>query len=159
MLKTSVLQEIGLYFKKESINLNKKVWRLCEKSMNFCEVYLVVKWEMMTKYSCFHFCACYTYNINGDGEGSRMMKRRDFFTRGFPAYVFKMGEAFVETAGLTEEEKKGYFDSFESCYPLLSEVSYDMMLQAAGQLGIVTEGKNKITLAREIYAIKGGGGF
>lgn len=93
------------------------------------------------------------------GKGCRKMKRRDFFTKGFPAYVFKMGEAFVETAGLTEEEKKGYFDSFESCYPLLSEVSNDMMLQAADQLGIQTQGKDKITLAREIYAIKGGLGF
>lgn len=91
-------------------------------------------------------------------KGCKKMKRRDFFTKGFPAYVFKMGEAFVETAGLAEEEKKGYFDSFESCYPLLSEVSCEMMVQAADQLGIITTGKDKITLAREIYAIKGGEG-
>ena len=84
------------------------------------------------------------------------MERRDFFTRGFPAYIFKIGEAFVETAGLNETEKTDYFDSFESCYPLLSEVSYEMMLQAAEQLGIITTGKNKLTLAREIYAIKAG---
>ncbi len=86
------------------------------------------------------------------------MKRRDFFLKGFPAYVFKMGEAFVTTSEIAKE-KKDYFDSFESCYPLLSEVSYEMMVQAAKQLGISTENKDKLTLAREIYAVKGGKGF
>ena len=85
------------------------------------------------------------------------MKRRDFFMKGLPAYVFKLGEAFVETSSI--EEKKDYFDSFESCYPLLAEVSYDMMVQAADQLGIPTENKDKLTLAREIYAIKGAKSF
>ena len=84
------------------------------------------------------------------------MGRRVFFTKAFPAYIFRISEAFIETAGLNEQEKKGYFDSFESCYPLLSEVSYEMMIQAAEQLGISTTGKNKLTLAREIYALKGG---
>lgn len=86
------------------------------------------------------------------------MERRRFFTKGLPAYFFKLGESFVETSGLAEEEKD-YFDSFESCYPLLAEVSYDMMVQAAKQLGIPTQGKDKLTLAREIYAIKGAKGF
>ena len=82
------------------------------------------------------------------------MKRRDFFTKGFPAYVFKMGEAFVETAGLAEEEKAGYFDSFESCYPLLNEAPYDMLVDAANKLGISIEGKDKLTLAKEIFSKK-----
>ena len=34
------------------------------------------------------------------------MKRRDFFTKGFPAYVYKVGSLFVETAGLSENEEK-----------------------------------------------------
>ena len=77
------------------------------------------------------------------------MKRRDFFTRGFPAYVFKMSEMFVETAGLVEEEKKDYFDSFESCYPLLNEAPYDMLVDAANKLGISIEGrKNRVRLQK-----------
>lgn len=87
------------------------------------------------------------------------IKRRDFFTRVFPSYVFKMGAAFVEESGIAEEEKKDYFESFETCYPLLSEVPMSMMVQAADQLGIPTANKDKITLAREIYAIKGMKGF
>lgn len=85
------------------------------------------------------------------------MERRAFFTRGLPAYMFKLGTAFAEATSI--EEKKDYFDSFESCYPLLSEVSYEMMVQAAEQLDIPTEGKDKLALAREIYAIKGAKGF
>lgn len=87
------------------------------------------------------------------------LKRRAFFTKAFPAYVFRMGEAFVEESGLGEEEKKDYFESFETCYPLLSEVPMSMMIQAADQLGIPTANKDKITLAREIFAIKGMKGF
>ncbi|MDO4179107.1 MAG: hypothetical protein Q4D21_07945 [Phascolarctobacterium sp.] len=87
------------------------------------------------------------------------MKRRDFFTKGMPAYFFRMGTAFAKEAGFGEEEKKDYFESFETCYPLLSEVPYDMMVQAAEQLGIEVGEKDKLTLAREIYAIKGAKGF
>ena len=82
------------------------------------------------------------------------MKRRDFFIRGFPASVFKMSEMFVETAGLAEEEKKEYFDSFESCYPLLNEAPYDMLVDSANKLGISIEGKDKLTLAKEIFSKK-----
>lgn len=84
------------------------------------------------------------------------MKRRDFFTKGFPAYVFRMGSAFAETAGFNEVERKDYFDSFESCYPLLSEVSYEMLVQAAEQLDIEVGNKDKLTLAKEIFKKKGG---
>lgn len=86
------------------------------------------------------------------------MNRRNFFTKGFPSYFFKMGEAFAVTSGMKKNEKD-YFDSFESCYPLLSEVSYEMMVQAAEQLNIPIDGKDKMTLAKEIYNMKGMEGF
>ena len=82
------------------------------------------------------------------------MEPRDFFTKGFPAYLFKMSEMFVETAGLAEEEKKDYFDSFESCYPLLNEAPYDMLVDAANKLGISIEGKDKLPSAKEIFSKK-----
>ena len=68
------------------------------------------------------------------------MKRREFFTKGFPAYFFKMGEAFAEVSGIKKNP-------------------HDMMFQAAEQLGIEIGGKDKLTLAREIYAVKGMKGF
>lgn len=86
------------------------------------------------------------------------MERRTFFTKGFPAFCYKMGEAFAEASGMTKNPQD-YFDSFESCYPLLSEVSYDMLVQAAEQLDIEVSGKDKMTLAKEICAIKGVKGF
>lgn len=82
------------------------------------------------------------------------MKRRDFFTKGFPAYVYKVGSLFAETAGLTENEEKDYFESFSSCYPLLAEAPYDMLVDAANKLGISIEGKDKLTLAKEIFSKK-----
>lgn len=87
-----------------------------------------------------------------------VMERRAFFTKGLPAYFFKMGEAFAEASGM-KKNPHDYFDSFESCYPLLSEVSYDMLVQAAEQLDIEVGNKDKMTLAREIYAVKGVKGF
>lgn len=86
------------------------------------------------------------------------MKRRDFFTKGCPSYFYKLGSAFIETSEINKEEKD-YFESFETCYPLLAEVPMDMMIQAAEKIGIPTENKTKITLAREIYALKGVRGF
>ena len=79
------------------------------------------------------------------------MERRDFFTKGFPAYVYKVSSLFVETAGLSENEEKDYFESFYSCYPLLAEAPYDMLVDAANKLGISIEGKDKLTLAKEVF--------
>jgi Zn/Cd-binding protein ZinT len=76
------------------------------------------------------------------------MKRRDFFTKGLPSYVYRLGSAFKNEAKL--EEKQDYFESFESCYPYLAEVSMDLMIQAAERLEIETMGKTKLELAREI---------
>ena len=48
-------------------------------------------------------------------------------------------------------EKDEYFDSFESCYPLLAEAGEVLMAEAA-RLGIETEGKDKPEIAGEIFA-------
>ncbi|MBQ0067963.1 MAG: hypothetical protein KBS60_07285 [Phascolarctobacterium sp.] len=83
------------------------------------------------------------------------MKRRDFFKKAFPAYVYRVGELFVDEAGLNEKEQKGYFDSFESAYPFLSEVSMEMLYQSAAQLGIDPTGLSKIELAKLVYENRG----
>lgn len=83
------------------------------------------------------------------------MKRRDFFTKAFPAYVYRVGEMVAKESGLNEKENKGYFDSFESAYPFLSEVSMEMLYQAATQLGIDPQGLSKLELAKLVYENRG----
>lgn len=87
-------------------------------------------------------------------EGNHNMKRRDFFRKGLPSYIYKMGSGFMKEAGIGEENKD-YFDSFESAYPFLSEVSMEMLYQAAAQVGIDPTGKTKLELAREVYEKRG----
>lgn len=84
------------------------------------------------------------------------MNRRDFFKKAFPAYVYRVTEMFADEAGLNEKEsKKDYFDSFESAYPFLSEVSMEMLFQSAAQLGIDPTGKTKLQLAKLVYENRG----
>lgn len=82
------------------------------------------------------------------------MKRRDFFTKGLPSYIYKIGCGFMQEAG-SEEKERDYFDSFESAYPFLSEVSMEMLYQAAAQVGIDPAGKSKLELAKEVYEKRG----
>ncbi|MDD3396671.1 MAG: hypothetical protein PHQ45_05565 [Acidaminococcaceae bacterium] len=82
------------------------------------------------------------------------MKRREFFTKSMPSYLLSLGKIFVEEADISKE-KKDYFENFESCYPYLSEVSYEMLADAAKQLGIEVSNKDKLTLAKEVFAKEG----
>lgn len=83
------------------------------------------------------------------------MKRRDFFTKAFPSYVYRVSDFFAGEAGLKENKDEDYFATFESAYPFLSEVSMEMLLQSAEQLGINPEGKSKLELAKEVYENRG----
>ena len=84
------------------------------------------------------------------------MDRRKFFTKAFPAYVYRVGEIFADEAGISQKGKEeSYFDSFESAYPFLSEVSMEMLYQAAEQVGIDPTGMSKIELARAVYQNRG----
>lgn len=83
------------------------------------------------------------------------MKRRDFFKKAFPAYVYRVGEMVANEAGFNDKKEKDYFDSFESAYPFLSEVSMEMLYQAAEQLGINPQGLSKLELAKMVYENRG----
>lgn len=84
------------------------------------------------------------------------MDRRSFFTKAFPAYAYRVGELFADEAGLSRKGiERSYFDSFESAYPFLSEVSMEMLYQAAKQVGINPEGMTKIQLAKAVYENRG----
>ncbi len=43
-----------------------------------------------------------------------------------------------------------YFESFETCYPLLSEAG-DLLMEEASRLGIDTRGKSRLEIAREVF--------
>ena len=66
---------------------------------------------------------------------------------------------FTELFGLHKKEtllshmrdhEEGYFDSFESCYPLLSEAG-QLLVEEALKRGIEVEGKSKLEIAKEIF--------
>ena len=82
------------------------------------------------------------------------MKRRDFFRKGLPSYIYKIGSGFMKEAGIGEENKD-YFDSFESAYPFLSEVSMEMLYQAAAQVEIDPGRKDKVGTCKGSLRKKG----
>jgi hypothetical protein len=82
------------------------------------------------------------------------MDRRSFLREGLKTYVIDLMSCFDIDNLLKdlEPEKKDYFASLSSCYPLLSEAPYEQLVEAARQLGINPENKNKLELAREVFA-------
>lgn len=53
-----------------------------------------------------------------------------------------------------ESSDAEYFDSYEKCYPLISEYSY-FLDDEVKELGIETKGKSKLELVEEVYGKKG----
>ena len=49
------------------------------------------------------------------------------------------------------EKENDYFESLETCYPLLSEAG-GMIMEEAIKMGIKVEGKSKLEIAREIFS-------
>jgi len=78
-------------------------------------------------------------------------ERRDFFKD----LILEMVNDFLDemSAGSRESSREAhnYFDSFESCYPLISEAG-DMLSEEAEKKGITTEGKSKHDIARELFS-------
>jgi hypothetical protein len=50
---------------------------------------------------------------------------------------------------LTETED--YFESFETCYPLLSKAG-PLLMEEARKLGLQTQGKSQLEIAKEIFS-------
>jgi len=71
---------------------------------------------------------------------------KDYFIRDTLKLVRKTREAFKEG-----EEREGYFDSFETAYPLISETML-FMDDEVKELGIDTTGKDKLEIVKEIYS-------
>ncbi|MBN2514601.1 MAG: hypothetical protein JXC33_01070 [Deltaproteobacteria bacterium] len=79
------------------------------------------------------------------------MERRSFF-KGYSLAIFDMFlkelSGFPRNSRMTEDH---YFDSFENCYPLLSEAG-EMLIDEALNKGINIEGKSKHDIARELFS-------
>ncbi|OGP52527.1 MAG: hypothetical protein A3K30_00755 [Deltaproteobacteria bacterium RBG_13_51_10] len=88
-------------------------------------------------------------------EDEKLMdeSRRNFLIRDLWRETFRLvGQEFSATPGkgdLTETED--YFESFETCYPLLSEAG-PLLMEEARKLGLQTEGKSKLEIAKEIFS-------
>lgn len=79
--------------------------------------------------------------------------RRDFLTRDIfsrtARFLNEMVNSYTKDGSL--EKENDYFESFETCYPLIAE-SGDMLVEEAIKLGIQVEGKSKLEIAREIFS-------
>jgi hypothetical protein len=80
--------------------------------------------------------------------------RREFLRRGVFSEVFRFAREVADSYG---EKQEDYFDSFEKCYPLISEAG-EMLMEEAVKHGIQTQGKSKLEIAREIFAASGHAG-
>ena len=79
--------------------------------------------------------------------------RRSFLKKQFLGRAVKLIEdvttSFKEAASDTD-----YFESYETCYPLVSEYSY-FLEDEVKELGIETSGKSKKELVEAVYGKKG----
>jgi len=76
--------------------------------------------------------------------------RREFLKRDIFTQVFRCARELVDSFEGKEED---YFDSFEKCYPLLSEAG-EMLMEEALRQGISVEGKSRLKIAREIFSTR-----
>jgi hypothetical protein len=83
----------------------------------------------------------------------RDKSRREFLTKDLPAqgirFFNELGDSYRSNESV--EKKEDYFDSFENCYPLLSEAG-DLLMEEAIRQGIETKGKSKLEIAKEIFS-------
>jgi len=79
--------------------------------------------------------------------------RREFLTRAIFTQTMRFLNEIVLSYKKEEDlaKKDDYFDSFEKCYPLLSEAG-EMLMEEAHKQGINVEGKSRLEIAREIFS-------
>lgn len=81
------------------------------------------------------------------------MDRRAFLRKGLYSYLTDLAHSISVTDFWDDmdAEEQDYFRSVFSCYPLLSEAPYELLVEAAQKKGIETTGKSKIEIARELF--------
>jgi len=76
--------------------------------------------------------------------------RRSFLTRDLLGSGVRLLEELTGS-NRVEEPKRDYFESFESCYSLLSEAG-EMLIEEAVRRGIRVEGRSREDIARDLFA-------
>ena len=76
--------------------------------------------------------------------------RRSFLTRDLLGSGVRLLEELIGSDS-AETPKRDYFESFESCYPLLSEAG-EMLIEEAVRRGIRVEGRSREDIARDLFA-------
>lgn len=76
--------------------------------------------------------------------------RRSFLTRDLIGAGVRLLEELIGT-DRAEGPKRDYFESFESCHPLLSEAG-EMLIEEAVRRGVRVEGRSREEIARDIFA-------
>ena len=90
--------------------------------------------------------------IDSSGKDVYITSKAAYYTApGTTHYLSEVVDEYSAEIDSSENEEKDYFESFYSCYPLLAEAPYDMLADAANKLGIPIEGKDKLTLAKEVF--------
>ncbi len=79
--------------------------------------------------------------------------RRDFLTKDLFVRAIQFFNGLADSDNSEEPIKKAedYFESFENCYPLLSEAG-ELLMEEAIKQGIETRGKRKLEIAKEIFS-------
>jgi hypothetical protein len=81
-------------------------------------------------------------------EGRRNFLKKDIFCQAAKLLTNAV-EEYKDGGSL--EKQSDYFESFEKCYPLLSEAG-EMLMEEAIKQGIETKGKSKLEIAKEIFS-------
>jgi hypothetical protein len=58
--------------------------------------------------------------------------------------------------GAQEQERASFFDSYEKSYALTLAYPDEIILESAKKAGIVTEGRERIDIVKELFAKQGG---
>ena len=78
--------------------------------------------------------------------------RRDFLTRDIFAEAMRyLKEMLAPYKKEDHSKEEDYFESFEKCYPLLSEAG-ELLMEEAAKQGIQTGGKTKLEIAKELFS-------
>jgi hypothetical protein len=85
--------------------------------------------------------------------------RREFFKDFFREIAQQAVQGAEAVAESLREEKdlEQFFDSYESSYALTLNYPDDIFLETARMEGIEVEGRDKIDIAKEMFAREGGG--
>jgi hypothetical protein len=83
---------------------------------------------------------------------NKQISRREFFEKGsLSALLREIHTACASKKDSRENDLRRYFQSPLHSYPLLQEMPTEMLLDAAKARGILTDGRSKNEIARDLF--------